>query len=338
MSEVIPKPIAPGPLVVGLGEVLFDCFPDRAVLGGAPFNVAVHADALLRATGGAGVPVSRVGADALGERFAGATRQRGLDARYVQRDSARSTGRVEVTLGPAGDARYEFAADTAWDALEYDDLLEELAGRCDAIAFGTLAQRGPTSRTAITRFVARATQAVRLLDVNLRAPYYSPEVLESSFRLASAAKLNEEELRVVGSLLGLSSAGGWDADQAALELSANYKLDWLALTGGSRGAWLYQGGEKHFGEPAPFDPQCGADPVGAGDACCAGLLCGKLLELSTDETLRLANRLGAYVAARTGATPRLPDDFLSLRQSADAAAGDSLGSQSPSDRDRRRPV
>jgi hypothetical protein len=32
-----------GPLVVGLGMALFDCFVDHEQIGGAPVNFAVHA-------------------------------------------------------------------------------------------------------------------------------------------------------------------------------------------------------------------------------------------------------------------------------------------------------
>ncbi|MBA1332725.1 carbohydrate kinase, partial [Candidatus Endoriftia persephone str. Guaymas] len=45
------------------GEVLFDCFEDGSrVLGGAPFNVAWH----LQALGAAPLFISRVGDDSLG--------------------------------------------------------------------------------------------------------------------------------------------------------------------------------------------------------------------------------------------------------------------------------
>ena len=47
-----------GLTVVGIGEALFDCFPEGALLGGAPVNLALHADQLLRQVGGRGVVVS----------------------------------------------------------------------------------------------------------------------------------------------------------------------------------------------------------------------------------------------------------------------------------------
>ena len=300
----------PSPLVVGLGEVLFDCFPERSVLGGAPLNVAIHANALLAGRGGAGVPVSRVGGDDLGERFFAEAEQRGLTTGYVQRDPTKPTGRVDISLDSDGQADYRFAAESAWDALAYDDDLAELARRCDGIAFGTLGQRSPTSRQTITRFVEAATQALRLFDVNLRQHYHSPAVLDASFRLASTAKLNEDELREVTEVLALDLGAHPSTDEAVEALVATYEIEWLALTRGAEGTVLYRGGTKHIGKPVAFEPEPDADSVGAGDACCAGLLCGTLLGMEPQATLDLANRLGAHVAARPGATPPIPPDCI----------------------------
>ena len=51
------------PNLVGLGEVLWDVFPDAAHFGGAPANFACHATGL----GGDAWGVSAVGLDMLGD-------------------------------------------------------------------------------------------------------------------------------------------------------------------------------------------------------------------------------------------------------------------------------
>lgn len=318
VTPIGPSVTSPRPLVVGIGEVLFDCFPDREVLGGAPINVAIHADALLGKHGGAGVPVTRVGADARGEQVLYEASARGLDTRYVQFDRTLPTGRVEVSLDPDGHAEYVFDPNGAWDALAYDAPLAALAGRCDAVAFGTLGQRTLASRETIRQFLGHAPQALRLFDVNLRQAFFNAEVIDSSLRLASAAKLNEEEVDVVSRLLDLDAVGA--ADERPHMLAAAYGLDWLVVTRGAMGVTLYADGECHNEAPAAFDPLPGADSVGAGDACCAGLLCGFLHGLPIQKTLGLANRLGAYVAERPGATPALPDSLLGLISGAPSVA------------------
>ena len=103
--------------IVGLGESPFDVFPDRAILGGAPLNVAYHAHQLCSASGGRGVVASRAGTDELGRRLLDELRTRGLTTEFVQMDTVHPTGRVDITLRH-GEPTYEFLADVAWDHLE----------------------------------------------------------------------------------------------------------------------------------------------------------------------------------------------------------------------------
>jgi fructokinase len=298
------------PLIVGLGEALFDCFPDRTVLGGAPINVAVHAAALMVKGGGGGVPATRVGRDDLGDRFHRELTDRGVPTNYVQRDPRRPTGQVTVSLDSQGNATYRFQPHSAWDAICFNDQLKNLANRCHAVTFGTLAQRERSSRDAIAAFLQAAPQAVRLFDVNLRQNFYSMEVIETSLRLASALKLNNAELDVVSTLLDRSDRSGSSTDKRAHSLCHTFRLDWLALTRGAHGTIVYADGVRYEGPPVTANPTPNADSVGAGDACSAGLLCGTLLEWPIPKTLDLANMMGAYVASQPGATPQLPGEIL----------------------------
>ena len=111
--------------MAGLGEVLWDVYPDAAHFGGAPANFACHAASL----GADSWMVSAVGVDELGELAVEKLHERGVDCGYVNRDASHATGRVLVTLNDAGQASYEFAADTAWDHLAWSDDLAVLAAR-----------------------------------------------------------------------------------------------------------------------------------------------------------------------------------------------------------------
>lgn len=76
------------------GEVLFDHFPDgKQVLGGAPFNVAWH----LQALGQAPLFISRVGTDPEGEQIRRSMDDWGMDLGGLQTDPALPTGRVSVS-------------------------------------------------------------------------------------------------------------------------------------------------------------------------------------------------------------------------------------------------
>jgi fructokinase len=293
--------------IVGLGEALFDCFPDREIMGGAPLNVAVHADQILRPHGGRASVATRVGDDALGRRILDELRQREMDVSHVQVDREHPTGTVIVTLDAKGNASYVFAEDVAWDHLEWSPGWQTLAALCDAVCFGTLAQRSAKSRRTIEQFLEHAPQALRLFDVNLRLNFYTPEIIERSMQLASAVKLNDSELPIVARALGMASN---DSDAQAQQLVARFDLNWLALTRGERGTVVFADKRKYVGTQFQFPPAKNADTVGAGDACGAGLVVGCLLGWPMQQTVDLANRLGAYLASQAGATPTLPGEVL----------------------------
>ena len=99
-----------GPLVVGLGEALFDCFADHEQIGGAPVNLAAHAHSLLRPIGGPAVIASAVGNDVLGNQFFTFLEEWAIDHRMVKVDPIHPTGRVDVMIDDRGQPRYEFEA------------------------------------------------------------------------------------------------------------------------------------------------------------------------------------------------------------------------------------
>src|SRR5437867_828531 len=69
----------PRPIVVGLGELLWDLFPKGKQLGGAPANFA-YITALL---GDSGIVASRVGDDRLGQEALWHLKSSGLDASRI---------------------------------------------------------------------------------------------------------------------------------------------------------------------------------------------------------------------------------------------------------------
>lgn len=303
-----------GPLVVGLGEALFDVFPDREILGGAPLNVAVQAHQLLAPWGGQGLPVSRIGHDERGKRLQAELAGRGIPLIGLQLDPEHPTGTVLVTRAGT-EPQYEIVEGVAWDFLEWTDHLEELADQCHAVTFGTLGQRSEPARSTVQRFVMRARQALRLFDVNLRQHFYDAELLRQSCELATVVKLNEHELPIVHQALGLPNVP--DAfhdevrtDRMVEDMMAGFMLDAVALTRGARGTVLYQSGQKVEGEAVHYPAADQADGVGAGDACSAGLIVGMLTHRHTQEVVDLANHLGAYVASQSGATPTLPQELI----------------------------
>jgi fructokinase len=299
-------------VIVGLGEALFDLLPTGRVLGGAPLNVAYHAHALLSNRGGQGVVASRVGSDELGEEIVARLERHGMTTDYLQRDAARPTGTVNVTLR-AGQPTFEIVANVAWDYMEFTPAWSELAGRATAVCFGTLAQRFTVSRRAIEAFLDAATSAVRLFDVNFRQHFYDRGLIEESCRRATMVKLNEEELPVLAKLLGLTANA---PVEQLKQLQSRFGLDAVVYTRAERGTMLVLRDEVITPPAVSYPAAPNADSVGAGDACSAGILVGWSLGLPPARTAELANQLGAFVASQPGATPVLPPEIISLAERA----------------------
>jgi len=281
------------PLIVAIGEVLWDLLPTGRRPGGAPANCAAHA----RALGLEAVLVSRVGDDDAGHALVARVRETGVHTVHVGVDPALPTGTVSVSTDAHGEPRYDIREEVAWDAIAWTPELGALARRADAVCFGTLAQRAGESRETIRRFVAATRRrALRVCDLNLRAPFASPETVGASLRLASVLKLNENEL---ASVCNMMSIGG--AETGALEaLTASYDLDVIALTRGARGCRLYARGAIADHDAVPVDV---VDTVGAGDAFTAALVAGLLARHALSRCARDACHAAAAACAHAGAFP-----------------------------------
>jgi fructokinase len=279
--------------IVGLGEVLWDIFPERACLGGAPANFAY----ITMLMGNEGIVASRVGEDSRGREALRRLRELGLDVEHLQTDRSLATGTVKVEVDNKGLPQYEIAQPVAWDFLEWAADWQELAATADAVCFGSLAQRAETSRTTIRSFLRAAVKAVKIFDVNLRQSYYSRDVLTESMKLANIVKLNDEELPKVTALCGFPHK---DERSSAQRLRDVYDLELVCITRGANGSLLLQ--DSNISEHGGFHVKV-ADTVGSGDAFTAGLVHEYLRNASSDRMNEVANQLGAWVASEAGAMP-----------------------------------
>ena len=291
--------------IVGLGEAVFDVFPDKEVLGGTSLNVAVQAHQLLAPMGGRGVLLSRIGNDDLGQRLQDEFRGRGLPLEFVQVDDDHPTGQVLVSF--ENDApRFEIVVDTAWDRLQFTDHEAALARECHAVSFGSMSQRHPVAHESTQAFLNAAKDALKIFDVNLRMDLFTAEILDEGCQMADLVKLNDEEIGRVAGLLDLPKGGAGIRTEAMRD---KYDLDAVIFTRGERGTAACTADGWLEGESASFPLAKNADSVGAGDACTAALLTARLLGRDWQTTLDLANRHGAFVASQPSATPPLPGEI-----------------------------
>lgn len=293
------------PLAVGLGEVLWDVFPDGKRLGGAPANFAWHA----AQQGCRACVVSAVGDDALGREIESALAGKNLPA--VLPRLPQPTGTVRITLDESGSAAYRFAENCAWDNLPFSPETERVARSADAVCFGSLAQRGARSRETIARFLdCVPAGALRVFDVNLRQNFFTDEILRGSLARCSILKLNEDEAPVVAALLGADARCFRETLFAAL--FENFPaLEIVVETLGKAGsAVATRGGVR---SEVPADPRVRVvDTVGAGDSFTACFVACLLFGKTPEVAHRRAAATADFVCSRAGAMPEIPRELRCL--------------------------
>ena len=292
----------PGPLAEA---TTFDRF-----VAGAEANVAVGLARL-------GHPVSyigRVGADGFGDAIRRRLLGEGVRAADLRTDDEATTGlmfRERRGIGPAqvvyarrGSAGSRLSVadvDRAADGGAFDDARWlHLTGITPALS--------PDARAAVERAIehARAAGATVSLDLNLRRRLWADEVAAPVLR-ALAGRVDvliasPDELAVV---IGRDPVDDPVAlARAALDLGPTI----VVATLGPNGAIALDRDEPDLpvtraGIPLPAV----VDPVGAGDAFCAGFIAARLDGADVAAALEIGNACGAAAAAALGDQTGLPD-------------------------------
>ncbi len=285
-------------IIVGLGEALWDCLPEGRKIGGAPANFAYHASQF----GYEAHAVSAVGNDALGDETIEALKANGLKLCMPRVDFP--TGQVLVSLDEDGVASYDIKEGSAWDNIPFTPEMEQLAGRCSAVCFGSLAQRNEVSRNAIYRFLnATPKGCMRIFDINLRQNFYSKEVIQESLRRCNVMKINDEELVIIGRMFGYP---GLDIENKCWLILGKYNLDMLVLTCGVNGSYVFSKGAMSFLETPKVEV---ADTVGAGDSFTGAFVASILSGKTIPEAHRIGVNVSAYVCTQNGAMPAIPEEL-----------------------------
>lgn len=286
--------------VVGLGEILWDIFPERKVLGGAPANFAYHVSQF----GFNGYAVSAIGNDLLGKEILKSLEEKELNYLIEQTDFP--TGIVKVQLDGRGIPTYEITENVAWDNIPFTTRLENLAKNTTTVCFGSLAQRNEVSRATIHKFLnLMPADSLKVFDINLRLKYFSKDIITTSLNKASALKINDEEIVKIAEIFELQGSD----EELCQQLLDKYKLKFLILTKGTRGSYVLTPYEKSFLATPKVTI---ADTVGAGDSFTAAFVASYLNGRSIAQSHQLAVEVSAYVCQQHGAMPRLADAHLEL--------------------------
>ena len=279
--------------ILAIGEVLWDLLPSGRKVGGAPANFAFHCMQL-----GADVRIlSRVGNDELGLELIEFYRSLGLPTELIETDPTAPTGTVGVELFD-GQPKYTIHENVAWDRIEATDSAVRFAQTVDAVCFGSLAARSETTLQTIRKLVSETPlTALRVLDLNLRAPFVDRSVVEEMLGLANVLKLNDDELTRIATMFDVP--GGTVKQQTDWFID-RCNLKALVLTCGSQGSRIFADGKESFCDSRKINV---VDTVGAGDAFAATVVVGLLSGWSLGTINERASEVAAFVCTRSGATP-----------------------------------
>jgi fructokinase len=207
-----------------------------------------------------------------------------------------------VQLNKAGHATYIIPEPVSWDNIQPTDDLIAVAENTSAIVFGSLACRGEATRNTLLDLLSQTSIPLRVFDVNLRAPHYDLDTIQTLAAMANVIKMNEEEADL---LIGGSSRQS--LHEKVNEFQHKFHASTICVTRGEHGALIWH--DDSFYEHPGF-PVDVADTVGAGDSFLATLVAGLINEQPIPGTLEKACKIGAFVASQRGANPRYPVELF----------------------------
>ncbi len=286
--------------VLSFGEVLWDVYPDKEFIGGAPLNFASH----FAKCGGKSFMLSAVGEDSLGQKTLETVQNLGVNTKYINR-SEKQTGKCEVWLDDKGVPSYNLLCDVAYDDIKYESFGDE---KFDALYFGTLALRSQNNLDTLCKVIENNTFEEIFVDLNIRPPFFSQNTIDFALKSASIVKISDEELNTVMQ----NSVQSFDSDliKCAQALSDKYKnLGIVLITKGENGAFAYNCKTKESFECKAHKVKV-ASTVGAGDSFSAAFLSKFMSGNDIQTCLEFASKISAFVVSKHEAIPEYDKALL----------------------------
>ena len=279
--------------ILSIGEILWDIFPDKKILGGAPANFVFHA----RQFGSDATLFTALGNDQQGIEL----EENAVKAGIIMQSSRVShpTGIADIFLNNEQVPTYKLNDNCAWDHIPLTNKLKKFAEKADLIVFGTIAQRNIESRNTIQEALKLSKSSSKILfDINLRLDFYSKEIIEESLNAANYLKLNDEEESVLQNLFNKNIE----------QIISDFNLELAILTLGPKGSKIITSNSM---SECPAAKCKIVDTVGAGDSFTAFFIINYLKGMSISESQKKASKVAAYVCAHNGATVQIPKNLKS---------------------------
>jgi len=275
--------------ILSIGEILWDIFPDKKILGGAPANFVFHA----RQFGSDATLFTALGNDQQGLEL----EEEAAKAGIIMQSSRVShpTGTADIILNNEQEPTYKLNDNCAWDHIPLTNNLKKFAAKADLIVFGTIAQRNFESRNTIKKALELSKYPSKILfDINLRLNFYTKEIIEESLSASNYLKLNDEEESVLKIIFNKNIG----------QIISDFNLELAILTLGPKGSRIIT---SNTVSECPSTKCEIIDTVGAGDSFTAFFIINYLNGMSIPESQKKASNVAAYVCAHNGATVQIPE-------------------------------
>jgi fructokinase len=282
-------------VVLVIGEILFDVFPDYRRLGGAPFNFAYH----LKNFGFNVRFISKIGIDDAGKEILHRLELAGFNLDDMQIDDVHPTGSVKVRLDKSGGPQFDIISEVAYDYIEFiPEYHANLSNEARIIYFGSLIQRTGAGCENLQAFISRtAPKKLNFYDINLRPGCYNNDIIEKSLLKTDILKLNTSELEKLMQMRSLKM----ENEKFVHHLMETHSIHTVSLTKGELGSELFTNHGSYSSDSA--DAIKVVDSVGAGDAYAAMLAAGMLKNWPAQEILERASLFASRICEIKGAIP-----------------------------------
>lgn len=278
--------------ILSFGEIIWDVYDDKKLLGGAPFNFAAHAVK----QGATAAIISAVGEDSLGKKTLSYVKKYNVETDYITINKY-PTGQCLVTLDGNKVPHYSILENVSYDFINTPNLSTEF----DVISFGTLALRKEHNICVLKSILEKYKFKAIFSDLNIRPPFFYNKSVDFCLANNNIVKISDEELPTIIKLLfGIENCN--IKDSVSL-LSNKYKnIELFIITKGSEGSIAFDIKNNSIYE-CPAKKVDVVSTVGAGDSFGAAFLVEYFKTNNISESLIKATDVSAYVVSHLDAIP-----------------------------------
>jgi len=261
------------------------------VWGGDTSNVATAVSRL----GHGSAYLSRVGADAFGERFLELWRKAGVDTTHVGVDPDHKTGAYFVSFEHGSHRFTYYRKDSAASHIRVEDIDWDFVRVCKLLHLSSISQGISRSALEVSFALMECARSHNIrvsYDVNYRPALWTPELARAVIR--QSIEDYADIVMISGEEMGLL---GWGDGAGDLRRQLRRMPRLCAVKHGPGGCTVIREGEQVTVEPIAVEVE---DTVGAGDAFAAGLICAVLEDRSLAQSGKMGNAVAGLTCRRRG--------------------------------------